>query len=95
MPDSTPDIAAHDARSIRCPRLGHDVPFSYCRAPASDTPCPGMLGCWANALDVEAYLREHYGEAVIEKLRQPRPDKVVTLVELIEQAKRRCGNTEG
>ena len=81
-------LREHDARARRCPMLGHDVPFSYCRAPASDLPCRKVFDCWWETFDVEAFVRRHFGEEAIGRLLAPRPDKAATLVDLIAKARR-------
>jgi hypothetical protein len=81
-------IDAHDRRNRRCPMLGHPVPFSYCRAPGRDLPCPRVFDCWWETFEVVAFIRSHFSEAQIAEITQPKPDKAATLVELIERAKR-------
>jgi len=66
--------------------LGHDVDFAYCRAPGSDVPCRRIFDCWWEAFDVEAFVREHFGQDVIDKILAPPPDKRVSLYELIRKA---------
>jgi hypothetical protein len=85
----TEDIANQDHRLRRCPTLGHDVPFSYCRAPAAPLPCRRILDCWWETFDVEAFVRTHFSEDQIRTILAPRPDKVATIVELIERARQR------
>jgi len=89
------DITQHDQRRRRCPMLGHEVPFSYCRAPGRDLPCGKVLDCWFEAFDVRAFIDGHYTAAEIEQILAPRPDKTVTLLELIERARRTEGNPDG
>jgi hypothetical protein len=81
----------HDRRTIRCRRLGHEVTFYYCRTQEGGSVCSLILDCWWEAFDVRAFLQEHLGEEEVERLaeRRPRP-KVLTLIELIEQARRRA-----
>jgi hypothetical protein len=81
-------LSAHDGRKRRCPMLGHDVSFAYCRAPASDAPCHKVLDCWWEEFDVETFIRTCYGHGAIARLREPRQDKACTLVDLIEKARR-------
>jgi len=80
----------HDKRVLRCRRLGHDVTFHYCRTQEGCTPCPNILDCWWEVFDVVAFLAQVMEARELEALieRRPRP-KVVTLVELIEQARSR------
>ena len=87
----TEKIDAHDARRRQCPMLGHDVPFSYCRAPAADLPCSRIADCWWETFDVEAFLRAHVAGEDVARILAPRRDKVATLVELIEKARKAGG----
>jgi hypothetical protein len=82
------DITHHDGRRRRCPMLGHDVPFAYCRTPGSHLPCRRVFDCWWETFDVEAFVRAHYSEADIAKILTPRQDKTATIVELIERARK-------
>lgn len=41
-----------------CRRLGHPVPFSYCRTTVAASPCTGILGCWADDPDLAVAARE-------------------------------------
>lgn len=81
------EIGCHDHRQRRCPMLGHEVPFSYCRQPASDLPCRKVFDCWWQRFDVEGFIRAHYGDEDIEKILAPRQDKTVSLLELIQKAR--------
>ena len=82
------DITAHDARRRRCPMLGHDVPFSYCRTPGRQLPCSRIFDCWWETFDVETFLRGHFSEDQIAEILAPRKDKAATLIELIEKARK-------
>ena len=68
--------------------LGHPVPFSYCRAPGRDLPCPRIFDCWWETFDVEGFIRSHFSEADITRITRPPPDKRATILELIERARR-------
>jgi hypothetical protein len=80
----------YDHLQIRCPRLGGEVPFSYCRVEGGDLPCPRIAICWHPYLPIEAYLRENLTQSQWDRLFNQFPkDKITTLVELIEAAKKR------
>ena len=83
------DKAQHDGRKRRCPMLGHELAFSYCRAPGSDAPCRRILDCWWETFDVEAFLRAAYGDELLARIAAPPGDKMASIVELIERARRR------
>jgi len=75
----------------RCPRLGNSVPFNYCEICGDDQqPCFKILDCWWEHFDVVQYLKDNLSEDQFNHLMEARPKpKVTSLLELIEQAKRR------
>lgn len=78
-----------DEYQIRCPRLGHQIPFSYCRRENYGLPCFRTLECWYPHFLVEDWLRRELSPEEWEKAFTPsRKTKTASLVELIEQAKR-------
>ncbi len=87
------DVTDHDARVRRCPRLGHDLRFAYCRAPGQALPCRRVFDCWFEIFDVAGFMREHFSEKQIEQITAPPREKMLSLVELIQQARQR--NAEG
>ena len=80
----------NDNLDIRCPRLGREVTFAYCQREGGDLPCPRILACWQPYFPVETYLRKKLTQTEWNRCfnRQPQ-DKVTTLIELIEAAKKR------
>jgi len=78
--------------SIRCPRLGHQINFSYCRTENSGIPCFKTLDCWYTYFDVHTYLKEELTKQDFQKafLEKGKP-KVFSLFDLIEQAKSNKG----
>ena len=82
-------ITGHDTKKRRCPQLGHEVHFSYCRMPGSETPCRKIFDCWWESLDITSFVTDHYDEATVQRISAPPPPKTDTLLELIEQARRR------
>jgi hypothetical protein len=79
-----------DDYEIRCPRLGHQISFSYCRSENSGLPCFKTLDCWYNHFSVEEFMRLELTPEQWEKVfgRPPKP-KIISLVEMIEEAKRK------
>jgi molybdenum cofactor cytidylyltransferase len=74
---------------IRCPRLGHQVAFSYCRSENEGLPCFKTLDCWFEHFPVEEHLREDLTPEEWERaFHRPVRPKVQSLLELIEQAKK-------
>ncbi len=77
----------NDDFDIRCPKLGHQIFFSYCRTENQGIPCFKILNCWCNHFAVENFLKnELTPEEWVKAFKPPQP-KLLSLVELIEQAK--------
>ena len=85
-------ITIYDGHRRRCPKLGHEVTFEYCRREGGDLPCKTVLACWWDEFDVPEYLRAHLSEADIARLQTPKPEKLTSLVDLIDQARRRAAD---
>ena len=78
-----------DEQTIRCPRLGHQISFSFCRIENKGLPCFKTLDCWYVHFPVEAHLRaELTPEQWTETFDRPAKPKMLSLLELIEQAKK-------
>ena len=78
-----------DSFRIRCPRLGQQIHFSYCRQENMGLPCFKTLDCWFVHFQVVDYLQKVLSDEQWQKAfeRLPTP-KVVSLVELIEKAQK-------
>jgi len=76
--------------SIRCPKLGHEITFSYCRSESGDLPCRKVLDCWYPYFEVEVYFRTRLTEEEWREIfESPPKPKMLTLLELIDLAKKR------
>ena len=77
----------------RCRRLGHEVTFGYCRQETSGRPCRLILDCWWERFDVRSFLQAHLSAEDMAQVEQaaasPAPSKVLSLLDLIQQAKQR------
>jgi hypothetical protein len=82
-------IEEHDALIIRCPQLGGEVPFKYCRTMNEDLPCRRMMACWEFRMEISKFLAEHYMIDQIQRaLAPPTKTRLNTILELIEKAKK-------
>ena len=80
---------------VRCPRLGHMIHFAYCRVENSGLPCFKALDCWFEHFGVEEHLRHELTSEQWERVfYRPPKTKMISLVELIEQAKQRKKEAE-
>ena len=89
-------LSEHDQDILpRCPRLGHELTFGYCRQEAGRKPCRLIMDCWWERFDVRSFLQAHLPEEVMAQVERagvaPPPSKVLSLVDLIQQAKDRIG----
>jgi hypothetical protein len=77
-------------RIIRCPRLGGEVPFSYCEREAGELPCRQVVRCWSAGFPVEEYLRETLTPEVWDRFRSEVPkDRMTALLDIVESARQR------
>jgi len=83
----------HDDQEIYCRMLGHPLRFSYCRSTDGNAPCRKIIDCWYQRFPVEKFLHDNFPKSVLEKIGAPLRDKVLTLLELIEQADRSRNNS--
>jgi hypothetical protein len=79
-----------DDTQIRCPRLGHQISFSYCRFENRGLPCTKTLDCWHEHFPVEECLGSELSAEEWDRVftRPPKP-KMISLLEMIEEAKKR------
>ena len=80
----------YDHKLIRCPKLGDEMTLSYCLQESGDLPCLRIMRCWSSSFDVESILKDQLTPEKLEKFLSSQPkDKVTSLLELIETAKKR------
>ena len=80
---------------MRCPRLGGEAPFTYCLQEAGELPCHRIVVCWQPFFPVESYLRKWLSPKKWEEFTARKPkEKIVSLLELIEEAKRTKNSEE-
>jgi len=67
--------------------LGHMVHFKYCRSVNQESPCKKILDCWFEQIPIQQYISENFDTQVIEKLMSKPKPKIMSILELVEQAK--------
>lgn len=83
----------YDNERIYCRRLGHWLTFNYCRQETDGFPCSKIMDCWFEKIQIKKFLKENYEEEKISYIfGYPKP-KISSLVEIIEQAKKRTNKT--
>lgn len=82
------DQTTYDGREIRCPKLGHELTFAYCRREGGNLPCLRSIRCWEAFFPVGSFLKETLDSETWDAFcRQAPPDRMTTLLDLIEKAK--------
>ena len=80
-----------DSFQIRCPRLGQQIHFSYCRQENMGLPCFKALDCWYMHFNVVEYLGQELSAAEWkESFEKPPTPKILSLAELIEKAQKQA-----
>lgn len=78
-----------DSFQIRCPRLGQQIHFGYCRQENMGLPCFKTLDCWHIYFEVVAYLRQELTDAEWkEAFERPVTPKILSLAQLVEKAQK-------
>lgn len=92
MSGTLPAVPPPDDFQIRCRKLGQLIHYSYCSRENQGLPCARTLDCWYPFFDVAVYLREVLSpEEWSAAFEAPAKPKVLSLLELIEQAQRNVG----
>ena len=73
---------------IRCPRVGGDVNFKFCRSENNLLPCRWVVDCWQMRMDINQFLEEHYPKEDLDAIFVPPKPKIESLIELIENARK-------
>ena len=78
-----------DSFQIRCPRLGQQIHFSYCRQENMGLPCFKTLDCWHIHFQVVEHLQLELSPSEWnDAFEKPTTPKMVSLAELIEKAQK-------
>lgn len=79
----------YDHLIIRCPQLGGEVPFKYCRLLNENLPCRKIIICWEFRMEIGKFLNDHYTIDQLQiALKPPTKTRYETILELIEKAKK-------
>jgi len=83
-------INEQDERIRRCPMLGHELNFSYCRAPGGQkTPCRKIFDCWFERFDIREFMQANYPPETIAEILRPKQPKVASLLEIIQNVQKK------
>jgi len=86
-------IDRHDPETHpRCPPLGGAVPFRHCRTTNRGLPCHRIVMCWADRVDIAAYLRECFTTEEIQRMSQPPESRLDILLGTVARVRDRQKN---
>jgi hypothetical protein len=81
-------IKAYDDNMIRCPRVGGEVNFKFCRTENNMLPCRWIVGCWQRRIEINNFLEDHYSNEELTQIFSPPKPKIESLLSLVEKAKK-------
>lgn len=77
-----------DEQFLRCPLLGGEVPFSYCRRVNDGGPCRRMPFCWGDRIDIAGYIEGFYSQDEIQRFfLQDGPGRLGRIMENLRRVK--------
>ncbi len=84
------NITKFDKKDTYCRKLGHIVPFKYCRIEKQEEklPCLKILDCWFEKIPVQNFIGEHYSKKDISYIFETSKPKITSILEFIEKAKK-------
>lgn len=71
-------LTKFDHEELRCPQLGGEVPFKYCRTMNDGLPCARVAACWAAREDVTDFLSANYPSEQLGEVSAP-PGRLETI----------------
>ena len=81
---------AFDHLELRCPQLGGEVTFGYCRKLQEGLPCNRALVCWELKFPVIDYFRLVLKDETFERIfATPSKSRVEKFLDTVDQAKKR------
>lgn len=86
---------AFDHIQVRCPRMGHQIDFGYCRAMSDGLPCPQAINCFYYTFPVEAYFRRVLKEETFARIfLSEKPGRYESFLQTVSEAKERVEQGE-
>ena len=75
----------HDQMEGYCRKLGHSVPFSYCRIENGKQPCSKIYDCWFARIPIQDFIQKNYTPEEIAALAARPKSKLETIFDIAEQ----------
>ena len=58
----------YDHLEVYCRKLGHTLPFKYCRIENNGLPCSKIMDCWFERLPIQEYIQDNYSREEITRI---------------------------
>ncbi len=79
-----------DHIEVRCPRMGHQINFGYCRAMSDGLPCSRSITCFYYTFPVEAYFRRVLKDETFASIfLSEKPGRYESFLRTVSEAKER------
>jgi hypothetical protein len=79
-----------DHVEVRCPQLGGEVTFGYCRTVADGLPCHKALVCFEYQFPVEVFFRKLLKEETFHRIFiEPQPGRMEKFLKVVDTATRK------
>jgi hypothetical protein len=81
---------AFDQIEARCPRMGHQINFGYCRSMDNGLPCSHAINCFYYTFPVEEYFRRVLKEETFARIfLAEKPGRYESFLKTLSEAKDR------
>ena len=90
-------ITEYDQLETYCRKLGHSVPFGYCRIENCShiengrLPCAKILDCWFEKIPIQEFVQKHYSRQEQEAIFAPARSRLEVICDIAEQIRNRTG----
>jgi hypothetical protein len=79
----------HDHLVGYCRKLGHTVPFSYCRIENRRLPCSKIYSCWFERIPIQDFIQRNYTPEEMGAIFARPQSKLETILDIAEQIRAR------
>jgi hypothetical protein len=84
-----------DHIEVRCPKMGHQINFGYCRAMSDGLPCARAINCFYYSFPAEAYFRRVLKEETFARIfLSEQPNRYESFLKTVSEAKERLEGKE-
>lgn len=84
-----------DDVEVRCPRLGGEVTFAYCRAEQDGLPCARALVCFERKFPVEVFFRKILRDETYRRcFEEPGPSRYERFLKAVSAASEGSGEAD-